>query len=429
MKIRPYLGRIKRFLLRIKPQVYSSGTFNQYLKVAQSPNWVVDESLNERFINIVLPGLNIKNMSGGPNTAINLFCRLLRENIPLRFIAINSPTLDSREKILSHFHAISGISLDQLQKIELLDAYNKHEKIRIGPNDLFVGTAWWTVQSFKNILSKLQEKRFIYLIQDYETNLYPWGLHYAMALETYSLPHIPIVNSTSLLEHLVKTQTGIFANKDILQKAICFMPSVDFKHFYFDRSNHATTNKKKLKILFYARPQTATRNLFEMATEAIYQCYKKGLLTKENCEIYFMGELIPKLHMGNMTITCLPWMTYAEYGRQMRSSDIVISLMLSPHPSYTPLEAAACGAITLTNSYFSRTSAYMESLSANIVCAEPNINSLVLGLEKSIRLSQNILHREKESYVKIPKTWDEAFENSLRRVLQFIRGLDEKNSF
>ena len=76
----------------------------------------------------------------------------------------------------------------------------------------------------------------------------------------------------------------------------------------------------------------------------------------------------------------------------MRESDILLSLMLSPHPSYPPLEMAASGGLVVTTSYEGKSARQLASLSANIVATEPTLEAITAGLATFVRVCRTGQH-------------------------------------
>ncbi len=110
------------------------------------------------------------------------------------------------------------------------------------------------------------------------------------------------------------------------------------------------TVKEKI-ILAYGRPAVA-RNAFSVIVEGLRVW--QGRNPAENCafRIAFVGEafdagLIAELENAE----CLGKLSLAAYADILNRSAVGVSLMISPHPSYPPLEMAAAGCVTITNSY------------------------------------------------------------------------------
>ena len=170
-----------------------------------------------------------------------------------------------------------------------------------------------------------------------------------------------------------------------------------------------TNRPRKNKILFYARPTSAQRNLFEIGLKALANAIEAKVLSAESWEIFFIGEKISDYQVGSMIITNLPWMDFPTYCKTLRQTDIALSLMLSPHPSYTPLEAAACGCLAITNIYTGKSRQSLESISPNILAAEPTVESVTAALFQAVKLSADTEARERGSHLVLPKTWDDSF--------------------
>jgi hypothetical protein len=393
-----------------RPTIYSQDSFlGKHSPIVHS-NWQVVPELQTATLNVVLPSLESRHMSGGPNTAINLAVRITNLGIPVRFFTINVPLQNSREALLAHCEKISEGDLHPAL-LSFHDASAGSHPL-IGPNDYFLATAWWTVQSIKDVV-KSQGRAFLYMIQDYEAGFYPWGLSHTLALETYDCPHIPIYNSAQLSEFFGQLRTRSVSTLGDLT----FQPSVDRRYFYFNRESGQKVRKR---LLFYARPTVAERNLYQIGLQALYKCNADGLFDND-WDIYFMGERIPDVILSSKkTIHCLPWMNFDTYASTLRSADIVLSLMLSPHPSYTPLEAAAAGAIVVTNSYASKTPESMQSISPNIICVSPFVADVEQALREAIRRSQDMEARERGSHVNLPPSWSEAFQDIPQKIASLV---------
>ena len=65
-----------------------------------------------------------------------------------------------------------------------------------------------------------------------------------------------------------------------------------------------------------------------------------------------MGERHNNIDLGNGVIVVSKGkLTLEEYGKELMESSLGVSLMLSPHPSYPPLEMAYFDILTVTNNY------------------------------------------------------------------------------
>ena len=94
----------------------------------------------------------------------------------------------------------------------------------------------------------------------------------------------------------------------------------------------------------------------------------------------------------------------------MRESDILLSLMLSPHPSYPPLEMAASGGLVVTTCYEGKSASQLASLSANIIATEPTLEAITAGLATARSLVPNWAARTSAARVSLPQTWNDSLE-------------------
>ena len=124
-----------------------------------------------------------------------------------------------------------------------------------------------------------------------------------------------------------------------------------------------------------------------------------------------MGESIPAVKIDeDLTLQPAPWLSFDGYADQMRSADILLSLMLSPHPSYPPLEMAACGGLVVTNSFGEKTQEAFQGISSNILAPEPRITDIALAICEAIRrLEQPEVFED----IDAPESWDVAFSDIL----------------
>ena len=89
--------------------------------------------------------------------------------------------------------------------------------------------------------------------------------------------------------------------------------------------------------------------------------------------------------------------------------------MLTPHPSYPPLDLAASGAVAVTNRYGRKTT--LASYSDNIICAGTDVASLVNALAQGVSLAQDDSRRR--------ANWDSAWlsrswQSSLEPVIEWL---------
>ena len=131
------------------------------------------------------------------------------------------------------------------------------------------------------------------------------------------------------------------------------------------------------------------------------------------------GEKVAQVGLGKrMTIQCLPWKSDDDYAQTLRASDVVLSLRVSPHLTYPPLEAAASGALVVTNTYDCKSEHRLREISGNILPVNPSVSAIVHGLKEAVERSSALKSREEGSRIHFPKTWDDSFDRVFHRALE-----------
>jgi glycosyltransferase involved in cell wall biosynthesis len=371
-------------------------------------------------INVLLPSLRLKNLSGGPNTALLLAALLAEHGESIRLIGWDEPERGEAAGVLAHIDKLLGRTAPRA-RIEVVNAFDRQKPLLIGANDLFLATAWWSAQIAKYAMAHTACKTFIYLIQDFEPILHEGSTFQARALETYGMPHVPVINTRLLRDHLVSERAGLYADAGFAAAALVFEPAID--RDFFAPEQAAPGGKKTL--LFYARPTVARRNLFEIGVVALRQAVASGAISAQEWNVWAMGEKIAPVALGNgLFLKPVPWMSFADYAKRVRGADLMLSLMLSPHPSYPPLEMAASGKMVVTNSFSVKTAAAMQAISRNIIAAAPAAEAIAAALEMAAgRINAGMGSYDPAGAVEFPPSWDASLRDVLPGLLGRIAGL------
>lgn len=374
-------------------------------------------------VNVLLPSLRLKHMSGGPNTALLLASMLAECGEHIRLIACDVSVEGEEDALFPYMERLLNRPIAR-DRIEIVDGFDRATPISIGIRDVFFATAWWTAQIAKYAVACTAHKSFIYLIQDFEAILHEGSTFQARALETYGLPHIPVINTQLLLDHLVREGVGRFADPAFAADALWFNPALDRTHYF----PAATVPSRKKVLLFYARPSVARRNLFEIGLVALRRGVASGAIDKDNWELWAMGEKIPPIALGGgVILNPLPWMSFDEYARRVRTADLMLSLMLSPHPSYPPLEMAASGKLVITNSFAVKTAERMRAFSPNIIVAEANAESVGQAIERAAgRINCGLPSYDSSGAIALPTDWDQSLSGIVADLVARLREMRER---
>lgn len=191
--------------------------------------------------------------------------------------------------------------------------------------DVSIATQWQTayqVAHFPNTLRKF------YLIQDFEPMFNPAGTLYGLAEETYKLGLLGLCNTPHLLDLYRERYDG---------SGFSFVPAVDQNVFHADGRNERSADEP-VNLFVYARPGH-WRNCWELAEPAlrmVKERYGQGVRVVTAGAWSDPGELKGRMdHLGLLD--------YVDTGELYRSCDMGLTLTVSEHPSYLPLELMACG--------------------------------------------------------------------------------------
>ena len=181
-------------------------------------------------------------------------------------------------------------------------------------------------------------------------------------------PQIAIFNSHELKEYMLAKGykfTSVYCFEPILnsvlKKHVCLLEDTVFK---------------RKQILIYGRPGVS-RNAFEIVVEALrkWVAMQPGanswtiLSAGEQHDPVYLGEGIYLNSVGKLTLE--------EYAKVLEESYAGISLMVSPHPSYPPLEMSVFDVQVITNSYGNKN---ISDFSENIISLD-NTNPVQIAYE------------------------------------------------
>lgn len=353
-------------------------------------------------LNVLQPLLRPDAMTGGPNTIVLLAALVAECGVPVRIVT-TSPG-HRPDPVWFAGHVASLLNRPTPPNLEVVAGAEPAAPAPVGDADLWLATHWTTAQSLRPVLPRMRRDWFLYLVQDFEPGFYAWSSNYALALETYAMPHRAMINETLLADYLRIQAPGQYAQPGFLDsQCIAFEPAVDRRIFYPPPAAHRPGPRR---LLFYARPTNA-RNMPGLGTQALRAAVAQGSFSGawEFLSIGGRGSM-PNIALGGgHVLRPAPWADYAGYAESLRQADLLLCPMLSPHTSYPVLEMAACGGRVVTNSYGPKTGAALAALSPDIIGVPPTLQGFVDGLHAAAtRPAEPRLDR-----LSLPRTWDEVF--------------------
>ena len=224
------------------------------------------------------------------------------------------------------------------------------EPLGLRKNDIFVASAWWTagqvydlIDAQNGIFGQDDGRRMIYLIQDFEPGFYPWSTKWSLAENTYRHPEktIAIFNTPLLSDFMLERYE--FSHSEV------YHPMINENLMIPVEGQLANEDREKI-VLLYARPH-AERNCLDMLNAIVFHCFKQDPNFWSDWRFLAIGEDFEPDQLRSDKITILGRLNLDTYRDYLSKSRLGISIMVSPHPSYPPLEMAANGVKVLANTY------------------------------------------------------------------------------
>lgn len=315
-------------------------------------------------INLVVPTIAKEKIYGGIATALKFLSAFDEEIYDKRIIVCD---IQVRPGDLAAFPDYQLVSPDQPNtqaKLQITDSCAaSNPTLTVSKDDYFIATAWWTAQDFYPVV-KWQQQHYhleephnlIYLIQDFEPGFYPWSEHYVCADNTYrsEVPVTAVFNSHELETYF-------------LEHGYQFDQSYHFDPILNDRlKTHLLEDEevpRKKQIIVYGRP-SVPRNVYGFVVASLQQVFRNRTDTGE-WTLLSLGEKHPTMRIAhNLYLRSTGKLSLDEYARVMEESYLGLSLMVSPHPSYPPLEMSTFGVKTVTNTFANKD---LSSFNDNII--------------------------------------------------------------
>lgn len=333
-------------------------------------------------INILLPSIDVKHVFGGISTALDFYKNLSGNNGYLRRIIVTDAIVEKQSMIDLPDYEVVDAQSDSVSDNQIIPFANRAAKtIPVAENDIFIATGWWTAYTIAEVIH-WQTKEYagiknplLYMVQDYEPGFYPWSSRYLMADSTYQLDikTIAIINSSELFDFMEENGYHFY-------KTLLFEPrlNIELKRI-LEKSYHVKSNRKK-QILIYGRP-SVERNAFALIVGAL----KKWVLMQKDIEewsIISAGENFGDIDLGNGKIVhSIGKVSLEEYAQIMLETKIGLSFMVSPHPSYPPLEMSTFGMRVITNHYGNKDlSNFNSNITSLTNCSAGNIAKVLCNL-------------------------------------------------
>jgi GT2 family glycosyltransferase len=372
-------------------------------------------------VNILIPTIDLEHFFGGYIGKFNLALRLAERGLRVRVVTTDpvGPLPPSWRETVEAYSGLSGL----FDRVEVVFG-RESPGIEVARADRFVATTWWTAHLARQALAGSADERFLYLIQEYEPFTFAMGSMAALANESYSFPHQALFSTELLRAWFRERGLGVYSEGSAAGDAA----SASFEHAITDvrpPSAEVLERRRTRRLLFYARPEEhAARNMFELGALALSRAVEEGVL-RGGWELYGIGTVGSGRTMqlgGGTALELVPRRDQAGYAQLLRDHDVGLALMYTPHPSLPPIEMAAAGMLTVTNTFETKTAEALAAISPNLVAVEPTLDGVVAGLRAAVAGADDAERRVRGAEaVSWSRDWSRSLDDGLmERVESFL---------
>jgi hypothetical protein len=319
-------------------------------------------------LNLMVPAVSQRHVFGGIETALQVFDALRPYFDQVRIIVTDEAVPEPRSDAYYGAWPIVPMASDAPSCNHIVAAGARwRQTLAVHAQDYFMATAWWTAHNALALLNWQQaqkpeasSRRMLYLIQDFEPGFYPWSSRYLLAQATYEQPRktIALINSQWLADYL-KAQSYEFPVSKVLQPRL--HPALAAA-----RERCETFAKERI-LLVYGRPGTE-RNAFSLILASL-RIWASLYPQASQWQILSAGEEFAPIDIGSgCTLHSVGKLSIGAYADLLCRTAVGFSLMVSPHPSYPPLEMAAFGASVVVNRFANKD---LSGVSPLLVSATP----------------------------------------------------------
>ena len=375
---------------------------------------------NPRRVNLLLATINFDYLFGGYIGMFNLALKLARDGHAVRIVLLDDTDVqmsDWRRRIAKY----PGLG-HLFDAVEVAYRHDRSVPLDVSPNDRFIATSGWSAHVAHKAETALGHERFLFLIQEYEPFFGPMNTNTALLRQAYDFPQFGLFSTAILRDYFAAHRIGLFEEDGGEARSAVFSNAI--QHFSPTRTQ---LERRSRRILFYARPEDhAARNMFEMGIAALVQLFSDPAIGAAGWTAHGIGSIASadRLELApGIFLQMVPKTSLQGYIDMLPGFDVGLSLMLTPHPSLVPLEMAAAGLATVTNTFANKTESALTAISPNLIGVKPTLDGIVDGLRQAITRAENIDERlAGAAAMTWPTNWDDAFPaDTMNRVNAFLR--------
>jgi glycosyltransferase involved in cell wall biosynthesis len=363
-------------------------------------------------VNVLIPTIDLEHFFGGYIAKFNLAQRLAEHGARVRIVTVDAvgPLPRGWRSTIESYSGLTGL----FESVEV--AFGRESGgLEVSRHDRFIATTWWTAHLAQSAVTALGGQGFVYLIQEYEPFTFPMGSYAALAGESYRFPHFAVFSSELLRGYFRRHRIGVYAGGPEAGDAA----SASFENAITPITAPSAVDlasRSTRRLLFYARPEPhAARNMFDIGVLALQRALEAGSF-RSGWELYGIGTVGAGRRVslgGGTALQLLPRSAQGDYANVLRGHDVGLALMFTPHPSLVPIEMAAAGLLTVTNTFENKTRDAMSAISSNLIAAEPTIDGIAGALCGAGAGVEDFARRAHGSDVRWSRDWERSFDDEL----------------
>ena len=298
-------------------------------------------------LNLLIPTLSPARVFGGARTALDLF-EAVAPHFPRSRIVAFQPIPQAALASMSGFVLADPADERTADRVVVAAPRGTETTLAVADDDAFLATFWTTAELAVRLVrwqaatyQRAAERPFAYLVQDFEPGFYAWSAQSELARSTYAagVPTIGVVNSGLLADYLAAEGIA-FADQFV------FEPRIDA---LLRPLLGEPPRERARRLVAYGRPETP-RNAFPLVVDGLRAWVERG--ASSGWEVVSAGRPHPPVDLGRgLRMRSLGKLDLGAYGSLHRQSAVGLALMVSPHPSYPPLDMAHLGMRVVTNRF------------------------------------------------------------------------------
>ena len=167
---------------------------------------------NPKRVNLLLATINFDYVFAGYIGMFNMALRLRREGYRTRIILHENTEWDL-ESWRTSIQKYSGLTT-LFDEVEDISRWDRTIPVESNPDDRFVATNCWAAHVAHHTARNLNEKRFLFMAQEYEPFFMAMNSISALFQQAYTFPQVTLFSTELLQEFFQRERIGVFAKSE-----------------------------------------------------------------------------------------------------------------------------------------------------------------------------------------------------------------------